>query len=305
MELGEGKVAVVTGGGSGIGLAMAHAFAGAGCSVVLADVQEDALAAAEEAVGAHGTGVLAVPTDVSDPGAVQALADATIDRFGSVHVVCNNAGVAGLGDPWTGPIETWEWVLGVNLWGVVHGIRTFLPHLVAAGEGHIVNTASIAGLWPGLAAAYDATKHAVVAITEDLYNGLREGGIPVGVSCLCPGWIRTGIIDSDRNWPARFGAPPPTDVAGEIVRKHVSRAVDEGMQPGAVADMVLDAVRTGRYWIFPNPDFFELAVERWHRIAEHADPLPPEQVPGMPPRNQLITEVFEAMLAGLDETGGA
>jgi NAD(P)-dependent dehydrogenase (short-subunit alcohol dehydrogenase family) len=304
MELGEGKVAVVTGAGSGIGLALAHAFAGAGCSVVLADVQEDALVAAEEAVAAHGTGTLAVPTDVSDAAAVQSLAAATVERFGGVHVVCNNAGVAGLGDPWTGPIESWEWVLGVNLWGVVHGIRAFLPHLVAGGEGHIVNTASIAGLWPGLAPSYDASKHAVVAITEDLYHSLTEAGMPVGVSCLCPGWIRTGIIESDRNWPARFGAPPPGDAAARIVRKHVGRAVDEGMQPAAVADLVVDAVRTGRYWIFPNPDFFELAVERWHRIAEHLDPVPPEQVPGMPPRSQLIGEVFEAMLADLDDGGG-
>ena len=121
MELGPGKVAVVTGGGSGIGLALANAFAAAGCSVVLADVQEDALAAAAVEVGAHGVDVLTVVTDVSKADQVEALAAATIERFGAVHVVCNNAGVGGAGDPWLGPIETWEWVMGVNFWGVVHG----------------------------------------------------------------------------------------------------------------------------------------------------------------------------------------
>ena len=174
MELGPGKVAVVTGGGSGIGLALANAFAAAGCSVVLADVQADALDRAAVEVGSHGGETLTVVTDVSKADQVEALAAATMERFGAVHVVCNNAGVGGAGDPWLGPIETWEWVMGVNFWGVVHGVRAFLPHLVMSGGGHIVNTASMAGLYPLTAAPYDASKHAVVALTEDLYSTMRD-----------------------------------------------------------------------------------------------------------------------------------
>ena len=204
MELTKGQVAVVTGGGSGIGLALANRFAAAGLHLVLADVEEDALAAATSEIEAHGVDVLTVRTDVSKEAEVQALAAATLERFGAVHVVCNNAGVAGRADPWFGPLSSWEWVMGVNFWGVVHGCRTFLPHLV--GGGHIVNTASIAGLYPGFAPAYDASKHAVVAISESLYNTVVAAGLPVGVSVLCPGWVRTQILESHRNWPAELGA---------------------------------------------------------------------------------------------------
>jgi NADP-dependent 3-hydroxy acid dehydrogenase YdfG len=182
MELKAGQVAVVTGAGSGIGFALAHAFAHRGLSVVLADVQADALAKAQATIEAMGVATLAVPTDVRHAENVNALAAATIERFGAVHVVCNNAGVAGAGDPWTGPLASWEWVMGVNFWGVVHGVRAFLPHLVMGGGGHIVNTASIAGLYPGFAAPYDASKHAVVALTEGLYNTLNQANLGVGVS---------------------------------------------------------------------------------------------------------------------------
>lgn len=291
MELEPGKVAVVTGAGSGIGLGLARAFAAEGLAVVLADVQEDALAAAAEQVSALGVEVLAVRTDVSVEAEVQHLAAATVERFGAVHVVCNNAGVSGGGDPWTGPLSAWEWTFGVNLWGVVHGVRAFLPHLVAAGEGHVVNTASIAGLLPGFGAAYDASKHAVVALTEGLHTTLSGAGLPVGVSCLCPGWVKTGIMDAERNWPAAYGTPPPADEVRDVMARHVRRAIDEGMQPGAVADLVVGAVREGRFWVFPHPDFLELAIERFHRIAEGLDPVATEQTPGLPPRSALMAEV--------------
>ena len=287
---------MVTGAGSGIGLALANAFAAAGSSVVLADVQQDALDAAVAEVGAHGVDTLGVITDVSKAEQVEALAAATIERFGAVHIVCNNAGVVGAGDPWVGPIESWDWVMGVNFFGVVYGVRAFLPHLVMSGGGHIVNTASMAGLYPGLAGPYDASKHAVVALTENLYNGLEAAQIPVGVSCLCPGWVKTGIIDSDRNWPEEFGELPETDAGAQITRNYVQRAIDEGMQPGAVADLVLDAVRENRYWIFPHPEWMEIALERFHSVGEGTDPQPPEQFPGMPPRSQMMAEVMAAML---------
>jgi NAD(P)-dependent dehydrogenase (short-subunit alcohol dehydrogenase family) len=296
MELTPGTVAVVTGAGSGIGLALADAFARAGCSVVLADVQDDALANAAEQVGAHGGETLAVRTDVSKAADIDALAAATIERFGAVHIVCNNAGVTGTGDPWLGPIEGWEWVMGVNFWGVVHGIRAFLPHIVMSGGGHIVNTASMAGLYPGFSAPYDASKHAVVAISEGLFNSMQAAAMPVGVSCVCPGWVKTGIIDSERNWPSELGELPPTNAGQNVLINYARRAVDEGMQPGAVADLVVDAVRSGRFWVFPHPDFLEIATERFHSIGEQQNPQPPEEAPGMPSRTQMLAEVMAAML---------
>lgn len=305
MELGRGTVAVVTGGGSGIGAAMAHAFAAQGCSLVLADVQDDALQAAAAAIASdHGVDVLAVQTDVSKAEQVDALAAATIERFGAVHVLCNNAGVAGLGDPWFGGIESWRWVMDVNFWGVVYGIRAFLPHIAVSGAGHIINTASIAGLFPGFSPPYDASKHAVVAITEGLYNTLRTSGLPIGVSCLCPGWIRTGILEADRNWPDELGAKPLVDAAGEVTRRHVGRAIAEGMQPAAVADAVVGAVRDDRYWVFPNPEFVEIAMERFQSIGERLNPEPPEHMPGMPPRSQIVAEVMAALF-GTSPDGGA
>ncbi len=300
MELGAGKVAVVTGGGSGIGLALAKAFAGKGLSIVIADVQDDALERAQAEISALGVDVLAIHTDVSKHQEVDQLAAVTVERFGGVHVVCNNAGVAGIADPWTGPLASWEWTMGVNFWGVVHGVRAFLPHLVMGGGGHIVNTASIAGLWPGMAAPYDASKHAVVALTEGLFNSMQSAQLPIGVSCLCPGWVRTGIMDSDRNWPAELGDKPEIDPVANITRKHVQRAIDEGTQPAFVADLVIDAVSSGRYWVFPHPEFVELAIERFHRIAEGLNPEIPEEMPGMPPRSQLLAESMAALAAFTD-----
>jgi NAD(P)-dependent dehydrogenase (short-subunit alcohol dehydrogenase family) len=297
MELGTGTVVVVTGAGSGIGLALAEAFARAGCSIVLADVQADALEAAEQHVAVLGVDTLSRRTDVSKADELTALAAATLERFGTVNVLCNNAGVAGGGgDPWFGGIESWEWVMGVNFWGVVHGIRAFLPHLVASGSAHVVNTASIAGLLPGFIPPYDASKHAVVAVSETLFNMTTNAGLPVGVSCLCPGWVRTGIIRSERNWPDELGAPPARDAAAEVVMKHVSRAIDEGLQPAAVADRVLEAVRANRFWVFPQREFLDVVVERFHRIADELDPAPGTlQIPGLPPRDQLVAEVVAAL----------
>lgn len=293
MQLVRDQVAVVTGAGSGIGLALANGFAARGLSVVLADVQDDALAAAAEQVGAHGGATLVVRTDVSKEADVQALAAATLERFGAVHVVCNNAGVAAKTDPWFGPIAGWEWVLGVNLWGIVHGIRAFLPHLM--GGGYIVNTASMAGLMTGFSAAYDASKHAAMAISVDLYTEMQTAGLPIGVSCLCPGWVRTGIMNSERNWPTELGAMPDPDRIGAIQMTHVNRAIDEGATPAAMAGAVIEAVEADRFWVIPHQEFLDLAIAGWDLIAERANPQPPEHVPGLPPRSQMVAEVMEAM----------
>lgn len=297
MELTTGKVAVVTGAASGIGRALAERFASAGLNVVLADVEETALAAAEQKVAAQGVETLAVPTDVSDEASVQALAAAAVDRFGAVHVVCNNAGVASASDPWFGPVSAWQWVLGVNLWGVIHGIRAFLPALAIQGEGHIVNTASVAGLLPGLHPSYDATKHAVVAISEDLYTQMTVAGLPIGVSVLCPGWVRTAIMDSERNWPDGMGDIPPQALTAEVTMPHVRRAVDAGMDPAAVADLVADAITVGRFWVLTDPGFTVLAQSRWESIVRGDNPALDMDMPGLPPRAQMIAEV-QQLLAG-------
>jgi NAD(P)-dependent dehydrogenase (short-subunit alcohol dehydrogenase family) len=293
MELQAGQVAVVTGAASGIGLALAERFATAGLHIVMADVEEPALTEAADKVAGLGVDTLAVPTDVSREDAVQALAAATLERFGRVDVVCNNAGVAAPGDPWFGPLSSWEWVMNVNFWGVVHGCRTFLPHL--AGGGHIVNTSSIAGLFPGFAASYDASKHAVVAMSESLYHTIEIAQLPIGVSVLCPGWVRTRIIDAERNWPSALGERPPDDPARAITEPYVRRAIEEGSTPAFVADAVADAVQAGRFWILPHQDFLDICIDRWHLIAERAEPRPPEEVPGMPPRSQVIEEVRRAL----------
>jgi len=238
MKLEAGKVAVVTGAASGIGLALAERFARDGLDIVLADVDQGALASAADSITALGVQTLAVHTDVSDNQAVQALASSAVERFGAVHVVCNNAGVASLADPWFGPLSAWSWVLGVNLWGVIHGIRAFLAILINQGEGHIVNTASIAGLNPGSGPVYAASKHAVVALSEELFKATKIAGLPVGVSVLCPGWVRTAIMDADRNWPASLGENPPRGAAQRVTGPLVRRAIEGGMPPAAVADLV-------------------------------------------------------------------
>lgn len=295
MRLEAGKVAVVTGGASGIGLAIAERFARSGVDVVLADVQKDALAAAADRIEKLGVKSLAVQTDVSSERSVQDLAAATLEAFGSVDIVCNNAGVASDADPWLGPLSTWEWVMGVNFWGVVHGVRSFLPHLVAQGGGHIVNTASVAGIIPGFGPSYDASKHAVVAISEDLYTSMKMAGLPVAVSVLCPGWVRTGILDADRNWPSTLGDAPVSALASAVTTPHARRAIDEGATPASVADCVADAIEAERFWIFNDPEFVEIALDRWHGIAEGHDPQIDRDFPGMPPMKQVVAQIQELM----------
>src|SRR3954454_25338544 len=246
MKLDKGKVAVVTGAASGIGLALAQRFAQSGMNVVLADVDEDGLAAAAKQVETNGVETLTVKTDVTDEASVQALAAASLERFGGAHVVCNNAGVASTADAWFGPISSWQWVLGVNLWGVIYGVRAFLPTLIQQGEGHIVNTASIAGLYPGFGPSYDASKHAVVALTEDLYRTLTSMGLPVGVSVLCPGWVRTRIMDSERNWPGALGDAPPPGLGSDRLTTHVCSPLDEALTGAGVWARAPATIESGR-----------------------------------------------------------
>ena len=291
MELTPGKVAVVTGAASGIGFALAERFARAGLDIVLADVEEGALAAAERQISILGVKTLAVTTDVSEEASVQALAATAVERFGAAHVVCNNAGVESVADPWFGPTSAWQWVLGVNLWGVIHGIRAFLPQMLGQGGGHFVITASILGLFPGFAPSYDASKHAVVAISDDLYKSMALAGLPIGVSVVCPGWVRTNIMDAARNWPERLGEEPPPSFAAGVTVPHVKKAIDNAIPPSRVADLVADAVAAGRFWVFTDQPFVDLAIRRWQTIADGANPELAVDVPGMPPAAELREEV--------------
>ena len=272
MEQLEGKVAVVTGGASGIGLALGRAFAGAGMAVVLADIESGPL---DQATATFGPGdVLGVVTDVRDPDAVEALADAAIERFGAVHVICNNAGVVSGGLSWEIDADRWRWVVDVNLLGVANGVRAFVPRFIAQGEGHVVNTASAAGLitGPGMA-PYFATKHAVVALSESLRFELELTGHPVGVTVICPEWVKTRIGEAERNLPEGVAPRPESDdPASSFFRDMVVGFVDGGMDPADVADLVVDAVRTGGFWVLPHPTTLGLAETRWSAIAEGRAP---------------------------------
>lgn len=259
MEDLNGKVAVVTGAASGIGAALAAAFADAGCSVVLADVEKDALDARAGGLAASGATVEAVVTDVSDAASVDALAAATIERFGQVDIVCNNAGVSTFNTIDRQTLDDWRWVLDVNLWGVVHGVHTFLPIMRKQGTpGHIVNTASIAGLQSGIPflAPYSASKVAVVSISETLRIELQMAGAPIGVSVLCPSGVGTRVLEAERNRPAALGREARTPEAeGFIatVRRQFAREAG-GKTPDEVAALVLDAIRTNRFWIITHEE---------------------------------------------------
>jgi NAD(P)-dependent dehydrogenase (short-subunit alcohol dehydrogenase family) len=248
----QGRVAVVTGGASGIGFALASAFAAEGMKVVLGDIEAPALDEAVAKLSASGAEVIGVPTDVSVAEQVDALAAAAVERFGAIHVACNNAGVGGGGLSWEAPLSMWEWVLGVNLWGVIHGIRAFVPILMQQDEGHVVNTASIAGLVAGpFMGPYNASKHAVVALSETLYHEMGMMAPQVKVSVLCPGWVATRIADSARNRPpAEEGDGTPNE--GFVLP--LQSFIDRGMSPDDLATTVLAAIRAERFWILPHDD---------------------------------------------------
>ena len=264
-----GKTAVVTGAASGIGLALARRFGEEGMKVVLADIEVGALTAAATMLADEGHDVLGVWTDVRDPDALVALATAAVERFGVVHVLCNNAGVGGGGRMHELTITDWKWVLDVNLDGVVNGIHAFLPHMYAHREpAHIVNTASMAG-WTGWAGMgpYCASKFAVVGLSECLFH--ETAGTNVGVSVLCPGWVDTNILDSGRNRPdAPNGVITGSTEAAELVRQLVAN----GLSPRKVADLVLDAVSRDRFWVFTDEQMVARAVQRVQAATSGANP---------------------------------
>jgi NAD(P)-dependent dehydrogenase (short-subunit alcohol dehydrogenase family) len=258
---------------------LAQRFASSGMKLVLGDVEEDALERATASLSEQ-TEVIGVPTDVTDAGAVDRLRDEAIERFGVPAVVCNNAGVGGLGDPvWEGPIEGWDWVFGVNVYGVINGIRAFVPAMIEAGDGHLVNTASLAALGATPAMGpYCASKHAVLAISETLQNELTIQGSAVKVHVLCPGFLRTGIAGSQRNWLPKLGPQPPekTDELSVALRQMLNDLVDQGLPPEELADALLDAIEHDRFFVTTHP---ELAVQLAEQRAQVIAGKSPEMAP--------------------------
>ncbi len=282
MEELAGKVAVITGAASGIGLAMAHRFASEGMKLVLADIERPALHKATEELAALGVDVVAFRTDTSVEADVNALAELAYERFGDVHLLCNNAGVGSRGLPVAElPLRDFEWVIGVNLFGVIHGLRAFLPAMRANDVGHIVNTASISAFYylPRMG-PYNASKAAVVALSETLKFELEAEGSNVGVSVLCPAWVRTNISTSDRNRPERFSYSLDTDQMAQLAEykaKRRTQLATIARDPSEIADQVCDAVRANRFYILTHPEMVPNLEARFARIVAGENPVEPPQ----------------------------
>ena len=249
----QGRVAVVTGAASGIGLALAERFAAEGMKVVMADIESAALATASEGLRQRGAEIHATRVDVSRPEDVERLAVETYEAFGAAHVVCNNAGVAVIGAVHEHTLADWQWVINVNLWGVIHGVRAFLPRMLAGGdEGHIVNTASMAGLTTAqFMSVYDVTKHGVVALSESMYKELSVTGAPIGVSVVCPGLIDTNIMRSARNRPESLAETGKAGPFAQAFGHGLSDRLATGYPPSEVAEQVVAGIREGRFYIVP------------------------------------------------------
>ncbi len=260
-----GNVAVITGGASGIGLAVAEALIAEGMSVVLADIDAPKLRDVEARLSEDGASVATMVCNTTAEPEVNALAEYALEHFGAVHVAFNNAGIGGFGDPWTDSIELWHRVVDVNLFGVVHGIRAFLPIMQQQGVGHIVNTASMAGLGaaPGLA-PYFATKHAVVGLTESLFLELEALASPVGASVLCPGFVKTDLMVKE---PESIDSP-----LGPLIAEFFRSGVDGGIPASEVADQVVAAIKADQFWILTHPDMRHGPVERMQRAATGTNP---------------------------------
>ncbi|HEX6362905.1 MAG TPA: SDR family oxidoreductase [Albitalea sp.] len=283
MKLCPGQTAVITGAASGFGLETARLAASRGLNVVMADVQADALERAADEVGRLGVPVLPFRLDVADAGQVDALGAATRERFGAPHFVFNNAGVAAGGLIWEQSAQDWAWIVGVNLMGVAHGIRVFTPLMLQAAaadptwEGHIVNTASMAGLvnMPN-SGSYNATKSAVVAMSETLYQDLALVSDRVRCSVLCPYFVPTGIAHSERNRPGALGGDAPMTASQRVAKARSEKAVASGKVSAAqIAQFVLDAAEAGRFYVFSHPHALQSVQTRMEDIVQGRNPSDP------------------------------
>jgi NAD(P)-dependent dehydrogenase (short-subunit alcohol dehydrogenase family) len=276
-----GKVAVITGAASGIGRAIAEECVRAGAKVVLADIEELPLRETEAALKEMGGAVLSVRTDVSKRSAVEALAHQAFDAFGQVHLLFNNAGVAAGGAPWEATWNDWEWVIGVNLWGVIHGVKVFTPLLLAQNtECHIVNTASTAGLVVGSGSAtYAVTKHAVVALSECMFLALQQRHSPVKVSVLCPGLTRTNIGNVERNRPEELrNQPAPLSPEMQAGRTAFEALLANSTPPAQVAAAVFEAIRKEQFYIFSQPEWLEAIRLRTDKLLAMENPENPAAI---------------------------
>ena len=277
------KVAVITGAASGLGREFANRAAGLGMHLVLADIEQQGLDQAEAELAAGGATVLAMCCDVRKGVQVQALADAAMVRFGAVHLLFNNAGVGSGGLIWENTEADWEWVLGVNLWGVIHGVRIFTPLMLACAardpsfEGHIVNTASMAGLLNApTMGVYNVSKHAVVSLSETLYHDLQLTDAPIGASVLCPYFVPTGISESHRNRPSDVSMTAGQTASQLAAQAMTSKAVQSGkVSAYDVARLTFEAVANGRFYIYSHPGALGNVTERMDDIVHQRNPGDP------------------------------
>lgn len=275
MKIFRDRVAVVTGAASGIGLALATRFAAEGMKIVMADIESAALAQAAEGLRRKASAVLATRVDVSRPDDVERLARETYDTFGAAHVLCNNAGVAVIGAAHEHTLADWQWAINVNLWGVIHGVRAFLPRMLAGGdEGHIVNTASMAGLTTAqFMSVYDVTKHGVVALSESMYKEAQVTGSPIGVSVVCPGLIDTNIMRSSRNRPDELAEEGKAGPMAQAFGQALGDRLAGGYPPSEVAEQVFQGIRDGRFYIVPaQPEVKSAIAVRAQDLIELRNP---------------------------------
>lgn len=280
-----GRVAVITGAASGFGREFARLGASQGMKLVLADVDRAGLAALERELA--GTPCITVPTDVSRAEDVAQLAQRTMKEFGAVHLLFNNAGVGSGGLIWESSLADWQWVLGVNLWGVIHGIREFVPLMLAQDcECHVVNTASVAGLLspPGMG-VYNVSKHAVVTLSETLFHDLRLAGSKIGASVLCPAFVPTGIHQSERNRPEELRNAEPLTASQRTAREATTKAVTSGRVTAAqVAELTFEAIRANRFYVLSHPKILDSVGLRLQDILELRNPSDPfTYKPGVAP----------------------
>lgn len=281
MEDFQDKVAVITGAASGLGRAFAQKGAQLGMKLVLADIDGDAMSDVVESLAATGADVIGLPTDVSDATQVEALARRALEAYGKVHLLFNNAGVGASGLLWEMSANDWSWVFGVNVMGVAHGVRVFTPIMLRQNEpAHIVNTASVAGLIsPPSMGVYNASKHAVVSLTETLYHDLRRVGAPVGCSVLCPAFVPTGIAEAERSRPAHWRNETPPTASQLLAGRELRRAVRSGkLTASDIAAAAYDAVRADRFYVVTHPAIMASVRARHEEIEQiraPTDPLPP------------------------------
>jgi len=271
------KVAVITGAASGIGRALAEHCAQEGMKVVLAGINAENLKQTQLALEADGATVTSVQTDVSKLGDIEALAERTLSTFGAVHLLVNNAGVAAGSNIWESTWADWEWVIGVNLWGVIHGLKVFVPVMLAQDtEGHIVNNASIAGILSyHPSAAYQVTKHGVVALSEQLHHSLVQQNAKIKASVLCPGWVHTQIMNSERNRPAELQNEPrnkPLSPQQESVIREMYQALQAGILPQQVAEHTFRAIRAEQFYILTHPEYNPMVQKRMEDILQQRNP---------------------------------